>query len=242
MATSGGSIFLDTPDTVSLSLSISHGNLTTRSSTSSPFRADRLQQSLEHQKHSLEEISLLHGYYQWGLNSDGEPRGNGDVLGSVSFAAFARLRVLEIALPFVFGQAVVGFEDGTAPPRRSDKVADPSAGEQRACATRLLEMLPPSVETVRFAQCGDRWAARLLGGALGPLVDEVRVGAGGRFPALRVVEVHLHRGGLHPPMPYGIEERLEASLCAARAVGIRAEIMEEGHLCSEDAYGLPLNS
>lgn len=68
----------------------------------------------------------------------------------MSFDAFAKLRVLEISLPFVFGQAVGCFEDGT-PPRRSPVVANPSVEEQRACETRLLEMLPPSVKIVRFA-------------------------------------------------------------------------------------------
>ncbi|KAK8054352.1 hypothetical protein PG996_013653 [Apiospora saccharicola] len=148
--------------------------------TETKFRTAILQRSLERQKHALEEVSLVHGYYKWhhanGRVYDEEHNLYGDMLGSMSFAAFDKLRVLEIVLPFVFGQAVVCFGRGT-PPRRNRDVANPSPAQQRACETRLLEMLPLSIETVRFAQCGDRWAARLLGGALVPLVDEVRVGA-----------------------------------------------------------------
>ncbi|KAK7931016.1 hypothetical protein PG985_001728 [Apiospora marii] len=203
------------------------------------FRTEPFQRSLEHQRHSLEEVSLLYRYYQWGFNRSGELSNHHD-FGPVSLAAFARLRVLEISLPFVFGQAVLCLENGSRP-RRCHGAADPSAAEQRACAARLLEMLPPSVETVRFAQCCDRWASRLLAGALDALVDEVRVGVGGRFPALRAVEVHLYLGCYPPPVSYGIEECLEASLCGARAAGMRADIVEEGHLCSEDAYGMALD-
>ncbi|KAK8115669.1 hypothetical protein PG984_012171 [Apiospora sp. TS-2023a] len=152
--------------------------------TETKFRTAILQRSLERQKHALEELSLVHGYYKWrhanGQVYDEEHNLYGDILGPMSFAAFAKLRVLEISLPFVFGQAVVCFTHGT-PPRRNSDVANPSPEQQRSCETRLLEMLPRSIETVRFAQCGDRWAARLLGSALVPLVDEVRAGAGGGF-------------------------------------------------------------
>ncbi|KAK7991294.1 hypothetical protein PG988_000088 [Apiospora saccharicola] len=130
--------------------------------TETKFRTAILQRSLERQKHALEEVSLVHGYYKWhhanGRVYDEEHNLYGDMLGSMSFAAFDKLRVLEIVLPFVFGQAVVCFGRGT-PPRRNRDVANPSPAQQRACETRLLEMLPLSIETVRFAQCGDRWAA-----------------------------------------------------------------------------------
>ncbi|KAK8118212.1 uncharacterized protein PG998_006493 [Apiospora kogelbergensis] len=146
-----------------------------------PFQTDELQKSLEHQKDSLQELSVTHSYYNFDLSEE-------DDIDPMSFVKFMALRVLEISLAFVFGGDVVCYDEGTV--HRLKDIDDPSEAQQRECAERLVEMLPESLETIRFAQCGDEWTTRLLDRAL---LRVLEVGAE-LLPRLRTIEVHVYQG------------------------------------------------
>ncbi|KAK7976856.1 hypothetical protein PG989_015319 [Apiospora arundinis] len=135
-----------------------------------PLRTDVLQQSLEYQKHALQEVSIIHRHCRFSPYEEFE---------LMSFAALSSLRVLEISLRCVFAKCYVCFDEGLD--RLHARRAD-------GCAHRLLaEMLPASIETVRFAQCGGQADARLLDSALLRML-EVR---DERVPRLRAIEVHV---------------------------------------------------
>ncbi|KAK8044046.1 hypothetical protein PG993_004070 [Apiospora rasikravindrae] len=195
-----------------------------------PFRTESLQKSIEHQKASLRELSITHSYYNFG------PDNEDDVVGPMSFAACTALRVLEVSLPYVFGEDVVCLEEGTVR-RRADE-GDPSEAQQRACAARVREILPASIETVRFAQCGDGWAAQLLDRAL----LEVLAVQAEAFPRLRTIEVHLHESYRVDMEHEDMVDVVETSFRAGRAAGLTMELVEGGRLGCDDVDALLYDS
>ncbi|KAK8085821.1 hypothetical protein PG997_007092 [Apiospora hydei] len=186
------------------------------------FRTDLLQKSIEHQKTSLQELSVTHNYCQYGPE-----KSEASVVGPISFAACAALRVLEVSLPYVFGEDVVCLEEGTVL-----RAADPSGEAHKG---RVCDMLPQSVETVRFARCGGGETATPLDRALLEVVRAVRAG---EFPHLRTVEVHIsdsYRG----EMEYAdMVERMEKSFRAGREAGLAMELVRGGRLSGDEVDGL----
>lgn len=189
-----------------------------------PFQTDELQKSLEHQKDSLQELSVTHSYYNFDLSEE-------DDIDPMSFVKFMALRVLEISLAFVFGGDVVCYDEGTV--HRLKDIDDPSEAQQRECAERLVEMLPESLETIRFAQCGDEWTTRLLDRAL---LRVLEVGAE-LLPRLRTIEVHVYQG-MEEAIVQGGGPLLEKSFQAAKDAGLGVEVVYGSRLCVEDPYDM----
>ncbi|KAK8070274.1 hypothetical protein PG994_006890 [Apiospora phragmitis] len=163
------------------------------------IRTESLQRSLEHQKDTLKEISITQNYSNFGPDSQDE-----DVK-PMSFAAFTKLQVLEISLPFVFGEDVVCLAEGTA--RRQEDAGDPSDSEQSECATRVREMLPASIETVRAEQ----------------------------FPGLRTIEVHVCETFELEYEGIVSGDQLEKSFRATRAAGLNMEFIDGSNPERDDA-------
>ena len=81
----------------------------------------------------------------------------------MTFSGYGALRTLEISLRFMFDQSSLRFvtdADGNA----SSTYAEP----QLAARRRLVDMLPTSIETLRFAQCDSHYAAKALNSAHTP--------------------------------------------------------------------------
>ncbi|CAJ2502449.1 Uu.00g098430.m01.CDS01 [Anthostomella pinea] len=76
----------------------------------------------------------------------------------MAFSDFTALKTLEISLPFVFGHGALLFYAWDSSRHRD--APDPTDADIEATKRYLVDMLPSSIETVRFAHCGDIWAAR----------------------------------------------------------------------------------
>lgn len=149
------------------------------------------------------------------------------------FKTLSKLETLEVSLPFVFGVAVLRYENSygrrDCPRRRrwggpGHGHVLPTAEEQQIGRARLVEMLPASTETVRFAQCGDEWASRLLAGAILQLVEQRD-----QFPCLRKVEMHGEGDET-------MTELMKDSFEAAKEAGIDATIVWDGRVTNPSRY------
>ncbi|KAK8880264.1 hypothetical protein PGQ11_001558 [Apiospora arundinis] len=173
-----------------------------------PLRTDVLQQSLEYQKHALQEVSIIHRHCRFSPDEEFE---------LMSFAALSSLRVLEISLRCVFAKCYVCFDEGLD--RLHARRAD-------GCAHRLLaEILSASIETVRFAQCGGQADARLLDSALLRML-EVR---DERIPRLRAIEVHVDQD-VEWKAVVDAGHFLGNSVRTAEAAGISFEVVSGSNL------------
>jgi hypothetical protein len=147
-----------------------------------PFKTSALQESLKHQCHSLVELSLTHALYDFLVDDDTNE------MSPMVFRDFSNLKILEISLPFIFGQETLQF--GKNKPRRDPEALNPTLQDMQASKGRLVDMLPTSIETLRLAQCGDVWAAQILDYAL---IELVRLKK--RFSALKHIEIHCYNWG-----------------------------------------------
>jgi hypothetical protein len=179
-----------------------------------------LQHALDQQRDSLEEISLTQGHSAFAAPDVGGPD---DEMNPMSFSDFENLHTLEISLPFIFGYEALRFQKHN--PTRDFCVGKPSAEELEATTTQLVDMLPKSITTLRFAQCGDEWAAKRLDLALLALFARREE----CVPRLKVVEVHAYSDLVGRGMP-----ELRESFTEAKRVGITAMACDGGWLGQDD--------
>ncbi|KAH9888743.1 hypothetical protein F4778DRAFT_785941 [Xylariomycetidae sp. FL2044] len=195
-----------------------------------PFKTRWLQESLNHQADSLEVVSLTNNNYDW------MPRTLRDEVDEVTpmcFSKFSALKELEISLPFVFGRDTLGFAE------KEDQMAayTPKPTDLEIMSTRrqLVEILPGSIEVLRFAQCGDFWAAKRLDDALVQLASW----RSEKFPHLHTVEIHIRRG-LDDPA-----HAVANGLLELHYIGIHVVVAMGGPLATDDirdtSWPIPLS-
>lgn len=141
-----------------------------------------------------------------------------DEMAPMTFSGYGRLRVLEIALRFIFDQNALRFvTDATS-----------YAAIQAAARRRLVEMLPGSIETLRFAQCDSYYAAKTLNSALLELFAWCE---SGHFTRLRAVEVHAYSERAQQVLP-----ELRPSFLVAQSKGISMVPFRGGLLGRDDVH------
>ncbi|OTB02710.1 hypothetical protein M426DRAFT_322463 [Hypoxylon sp. CI-4A] len=150
-----------------------------------PFDTKWLEDLLRYQSHALEEVSLTHSFRE---DNECFSPGHFDqpaAIGSMSFADFHVLTTLNISLAFVFGREALQLAKDRF--YRTVGAPDPTEVEIESTKQFLVNMLPRSIETLRFAQCNDIWAIKRLDHALVELYSCREE----RFPNLSTVEVHV---------------------------------------------------
>lgn len=146
-----------------------------------------------------------------------------DEMNPMSFSDFESLNTLEISLPFVFGYEALRFQQHNA--TRDYRAANPSTEELEASKNQLIDMLPRSINTLRFAQCGDEWAAKRLDIALLALFARREE----CVPGLKVIEVHAYSDLVGRGLP-----ELRESFTEAERLGITAMACDGGWLGQDD--------
>ncbi|KAI0016529.1 hypothetical protein F4780DRAFT_675604 [Xylariomycetidae sp. FL0641] len=172
----------------------------------------RLQKSLDYQSHSLEEISLTISSVNFDRSSN-----LGDVIKPMSFSEFEALKTLEVSPPFVFGDEALRHAE--LHPGAPDSLETDIELSRR----QLLRMLPRSVQTIRFAQCGLLRDVQKLDCALTELFERKSQD----FPDLQNIEIHapaLSKTNAEWP------SELQRSAWEARRRGIRMTAYSGGRL------------
>ncbi len=184
------------------------------------FKSRDLQAALYYQRRSLEEISITHSFYEF-CEDFGSPE---DKMEPVTFSDFACLKVLEISLPFVFGQEALQFAEGGCP-HRIQGSPDPTEKDLKSMSRRLIDMVPMSIERMRFAQLSDIWAVRYLNTALLEMLRWHRE----KFTKLNCVELHFYPEKTTICLP-----DLRDSLAKALELGIEVKAFKGGRLGQDD--------
>jgi hypothetical protein len=134
------------------------------------------------------------------------------------FGDFNCLKILEISLPFVFGQETLQFDEGTGK-GRIEGSPNPTENDLKSMSKRLLDMVPISIEEIRFAQLGENWATRFLNKALLELLGW----RSERFLKLRRIELHFYPDRADQCLP-----ELQSSLAKAFGLGIEVSAFKGG--------------
>jgi hypothetical protein len=142
----------------------------------------------------------------------------------MTFSDFTCLKVLEISLPFVFGQEALRFAEGT-PNERIKGSSDPTENDLKSMRKRLIDMVPQSIEEIRFPQLGEIWAARFLNTAL----LEFLGWRGEKFSKLKRIELHFYPEKVDECLP-----ELQTSLNKALGLEIEVKAFKGGRLGGED--------
>lgn len=144
----------------------------------------------------------------------------------MNFSSFHALRVLEISPLFVLGDLELQYDDHGEPSYH--KPAALTELDTESTKRNLVEMLPSSIQVLRFSRCGGDPAVCLcLSRCLQELASCRR--DGGRFGNLHTIELHVHYrcadiqwGAIYP----GLE--------AVRSVGIDAGVYDGGPLSFDE--------
>jgi len=142
----------------------------------------------------------------------------------MTFSDFTCLKILEISLPFVFGQEALQFTEG-APTGRIKGSPDPTENDLKSMSKRLINMVPQSIEEIRFSQLGEIWASRFLNTAL----LEFLGWRSEKFSKLRRIELHFYPEQVDECLP-----ELQTSLNNALGLEIEVEAFIGGRLGRED--------
>lgn len=178
------------------------------------FKSRDLEASLRHQCHSLEEISLTDNF----LFIDEE---GGDIIEPMTFSDFTCLKIFEISLPFVYGMAALLFDEGTS------SSPDATAKYLKSMSERLIDMIPYSVEEIRFRfpQFHGMWAAKLLNMALLEFLAWRRA----RCLKLKRIELHFYPDKANKYLP-----ELQTCLEEASRLEIEVKAFQGGRLGREN--------
>jgi hypothetical protein len=142
----------------------------------------------------------------------------------VTFSDFTCLKMLEISLPFVFGQEALQFTEGTCGGRINGS-PDPTENDLKSMSKRLIDMVPQSIEEIRFSQLGEVWAARFLNTAL----LEFLGWRSEKFSKLKCIELHFYPDKVDECLP-----ELRTSLNKAFGLEIEVKAFKSGRLGGED--------
>jgi len=138
----------------------------------------------------------------------------------MTFNDFNSLKILEISLPFVFGQKALQFDKGPRT-RRIQSSPDPTENDLKSMSKRLIDIAPTSIEEIRFAQLGEIWAARFLNTAL----LEFLSWRGEKFLKLKRIELHFYSDTVDTCLP-----ELQTSLAKASGLEIEVKAFRGGRL------------
>jgi hypothetical protein len=142
----------------------------------------------------------------------------------VTFSDFTCLKILEISLPFVFGQEALQFDEGT----RNERIKgspDPTENDLKSMSKRLIDMVPHSIEELSFPQLGEIWAARFLNTALLEFLGWRRE----KFLKLKRIELHFYPDKVDKCLP-----ELQTSLDKAFGLEIEVKAFKGGRRGRDD--------
>ncbi|KAK7749991.1 hypothetical protein SLS62_008100 [Diatrype stigma] len=192
------------------------------------FSTKALETALQYQSHSLEHLTLSHAYYEYARDYDRNE------LQPMKFSSFDTLRVLEISPLFVFGDLEVQYDDHGRPGYKPLALAEL---DTESAKRNLVDMLPSSIQVLRFSRCGgDRAVCLCLSKCLQELASCKR--DDGQFGNLRTIELHA---------PYRCADiqwdAIRPGFEAVRSIGIDAEVYDGGPLScdevTESRWGIP---
>ena len=143
-----------------------------------------------------------------------------DEMAPMTFSGYGARRTLEISLRFIFDQNSLRFITD----------AGSYAETQAAARRRLVDMLPASIETLRFAQCDSYYAAKTLNSALLELFSRCG-GPAAHFARLRTIEIHAYAARANQVLP-----ELRPSFVVAANIGIRMTPFRGGLLGRDDVH------
>lgn len=138
----------------------------------------------------------------------------------MNFNDFSCLKILEISLPFVFGQEALQFDEGAVYGRIKGS-PDPTINDLNSMNKRLIEMIPLGIKELRFAQLGEIWASRFLNTALLECIMRCRE----KFVKLSRLEFHFYPNQANLLLP-----ELQSSFDKALEFGIEIQAFEGGLL------------
>ncbi|KAI1393056.1 uncharacterized protein F4822DRAFT_392985 [Hypoxylon trugodes] len=156
-----------------------------RALANTTFKTRWLEGLLSHQSHALREISLTHSFYESEEVYQASEFDEVAEIDPMSLSSFTSLETLEISSAFVFGREALQLAKDKF--FRATFALDPSEGDIESTRHYIVQMLPGSIRTLRFAQCNNYWELKRLNSAL----MELFTGRDELFPNLKVVEVHM---------------------------------------------------